>query len=108
MALNFETGQGGIGSGIKSFLAKIYPYVEGDQMPGEKVTREGGWGDYLPGVMAGDKESAERQAAEGNSALLAQIEAARRAKEMKVEDADMQGRNALIYAKEHADGLQDA
>ena len=32
----------------------------------------------------------------------------RNSKEMKVEDADMQGRNALIYAKEHADGLQDA
>ena len=68
MALNFETGQGGIGSGIKSFLAKIYKYQEGDQMPGEKVTREGGWGDYIPGVMAGDKESAEKQAAEGNDA----------------------------------------
>ena len=72
MALNFETGQGGIGSGIKSFLAKIYKYQEGDQMPGEKVTREGGWGDYIPGVMAGDKESAEKRAAEGNDALMKQ------------------------------------
>ena len=102
--MNFETGQGGIGSGIKSFLAKIYKYQEGDQMPGEKVTREGGWGDYIPGVMAGDKESAEKQIAEGNNALAEQLERARRVQEMKVEDADMQGRNALIYAKEHGEG----
>ena len=107
MALNFETGQGGIGSGIKSFLARIYKYEEGDQMPGEKVTREGGWGDYIPGVMAGDKESAEKQAAEGNTALQEQLETARRVQEMKVKDAEMQGRNALIYAKEHGEAPQD-
>ena len=72
-------------------------------MPGEKVTREGGWVDYIPGVMAGDKESAEKQAAEGNDALQKQLENARRVQSLKVEDADMQGRNALEYAKEHAD-----
>ena len=103
MTLNFETGQGGIGSGIKSFLAKIYKYQEGDEMPGVKVTREGGWMDYIPGVMAGDKESAEKRAAEGNEYLQKQLDNARRVQNLKVEDADMQGRKALEYAKEHAD-----
>ena len=102
MTLNFETGQGGIGSGIKSFLARIYKYEPGDQMPGEKVTREGGWGDYIVGVMAGDAESAA-QAAEGNAKLMKQLEDAKRVQAMKVEDADMQGRNELIYAKEHGE-----
>ncbi len=77
-------------------------------MPGEKVTREGGWGDDISGVMAGDKESAEKQAAEGNTALQEQLETARRVQEMKRrEDAEMQGRNALIYAKEHGEAPQD-
>ncbi|NTU90059.1 MAG: molybdopterin-dependent oxidoreductase [Actinobacteria bacterium] len=39
----FETGQGGIGSGIKSFLVKLYKYQEGDTMPGEQVVELGGF-----------------------------------------------------------------
>lgn len=39
----FETGQGGIGSGIKSFLVKLYKYEEGDTMPGEQVVELGGF-----------------------------------------------------------------
>ena len=57
--------------------------------------------------MAGDKESAEKRAAEGNEYLQKQLENARRVQEMKVEDADMQGRNALIYAKEHGESAED-
>ena len=83
MAENFETGQGGIGSGIKSFLVKIYKYQEGDEMPGYKVTRGGGWMDYIPGVMAGDADSARKRAAEGNEALQKMLEnASKSAKEM--------------------------
>ena len=103
MAENFETGQGGIGSGIKSFLVKIYKYQDGDEMPGYKVTRLGGWGDYIPGVMAGDADSARKRAAEGNEALQKMLENAKRVQGLKVEDADMQGREALEYAKAHAD-----
>jgi anaerobic selenocysteine-containing dehydrogenase len=39
----FENGQGGIGSGIKSFLVKIYKEQPGDIMPGEQITRLGGF-----------------------------------------------------------------
>lgn len=53
--LAFETGEGGIGTNIKSMICKIYPYQEGDTMPGEKVTRQGGWMDYTPGEMQGSK-----------------------------------------------------
>ena len=56
----------------------------------------------MAGVMAGDAESAA-QAAEGNAKLMKQLEDAKRVQAMKVEDADMQGRNALIYAKEHGE-----
>ena len=72
-------------------------------MPGYKVTRGGGWMDYIPGVMAGDADSARKRAAEGNEALQKMLENAKRVQSMKVEDADMQGREALEYAKEHAD-----
>lgn len=91
----FETGQSGIGSGIKSFLVKVYKVEEGDKLPGQVVTREGGYGDYVPGVMAGDLKSAAERA--GKEVI---DEAALAAKHAKVKDADMQGRNALIDAKE--------
>lgn len=51
----FETGQGGIGSGIKSFLVRIYKVQEGDTLPGEQVTKLGGFGDYVPGSTAGQR-----------------------------------------------------
>ena len=53
--LAFETGEGGIGSNIKSQVCRIYPYKEGDTMPGEQVTRLGGFGDYPKGIMQGRK-----------------------------------------------------
>ncbi len=56
--LAFETGEGGIGTAIKSMICKIYPYKDGDTMPGEQVTRLGGWGDYTPGVMRGSNDLA--------------------------------------------------
>ena len=94
----FETGQGGIGSGIKSFLAKIYKYQDGDVMPGQIVTREGGFGDYIPGVWAGDLKHAKLR--EGQGAIIS--DEVRRAVEQKVQDANMQGREALKKAM--ADG----
>ena len=51
----FETGEGGIGTNIKSMICRIYPYSAGDELPGEKVTRKGGWGDYTVGAMCGSK-----------------------------------------------------
>ncbi|MDD6785462.1 MAG: molybdopterin-dependent oxidoreductase [Eggerthellales bacterium] len=89
----FETGQGGIGSGIKSFLAKIYKYEEGDEMPGVTVTEKGGFGDYVFGAWAGDKKTAEERMAK-----TYEDDAVRRAVAAKVADADMQGRNALNQA----------
>jgi len=106
MTKNFETGQGGIGSGIKSFLVRIYKCQEGDKMPGVVVTREGGFGDYIPGSFAGDRASAEARMAQGND-LEAVMQAAARSKTMKVKDADMQGRNVLLYAKESGETQKD-
>ena len=94
----FETGQGGIGSDIKSFLARIYKYEEGDQMPGEVVTREGGFGDYVPGAWAGDIASMKER--EGQTDFIQ--DEVKRAVQQKVEDANMQGREALKKAM--ADG----
>ena len=94
----FETGQGGIGSDIKSFLARIYKYEEGDQMPGEVVTREGGFGDYVPGTWAGDIASMKER--EGQTDFIQ--DEVKRAVQQKVEDANMQGREALKKAM--ADG----
>ena len=94
----FETGQGGIGSDIKSFLARIYKYEEGDQMPGEVVTREGGFGDYVPGAWAGDIASMKER--EGQTDFIQ--DEVKRAVQQKVEDANMQGRGALKKAM--ADG----
>ena len=52
---NFETGDYGIGACAKSGICRVYPYQEGDVMPGEVVTRQGGFGDFEPGVMKGYK-----------------------------------------------------
>ena len=51
----FETDEGGIGSPIKSMICRIYPCHEGDVLPGEQVTRRGGFGDYTKGAMSGSK-----------------------------------------------------
>ena len=91
----FETGQGGIGSGIKSFLARIYKCQPDDELPGVTVTRKGGFGDYVFGAWAGDKKSAMERA--GQSTFV--DEAVKKAVEAKVADANMQGRNALEKAK---------
>jgi anaerobic selenocysteine-containing dehydrogenase len=44
----YESGPGNIGAPIKCLLAKIYKVQEGDTMPGEQVTRLGGFRDYEP------------------------------------------------------------
>jgi anaerobic selenocysteine-containing dehydrogenase len=40
---NQEVGFGGIGSPIKSVCVKIYKVQEGDKLPTQVITREGGW-----------------------------------------------------------------
>lgn len=57
-------GQGGLGSPCKGMLCRVYPYVEGDVEPGVQVTQKGGFGDYVPGVLAGWKSRAEEVLAE--------------------------------------------
>jgi hypothetical protein len=44
----YESGPGNIGCPIKCLPAKIYKVKEGDVMPGEQVTRRGGFRDYQP------------------------------------------------------------
>ncbi|MDR2109004.1 MAG: molybdopterin-dependent oxidoreductase [Coriobacteriales bacterium] len=44
----YESGPGNIGCPIKCLPAKIYKVKEGDIMPGEQVTRLGGFRDYEP------------------------------------------------------------
>ncbi|MDR3052858.1 MAG: molybdopterin-dependent oxidoreductase [Coriobacteriales bacterium] len=44
----YESGPGNIGCPIKCLPAKIYKVKEGDTMPGEQVTRLGGFRDYQP------------------------------------------------------------
>ena len=44
----YETGFNGVGSGMKSAICKIYPYKEGDIMPGVQVTELGGWRKFEP------------------------------------------------------------
>lgn len=53
-------GEGGIGAPIKCSICKVYPYQEGDMLPGEKITRHGGWMNYIPGLIAGDKRHAAK------------------------------------------------
>lgn len=45
----FRTGQGGIGSAIKSMLCKIYPVQEGDVLPHEVIAEKGDFAPYEPG-----------------------------------------------------------
>ncbi|MEQ3363363.1 molybdopterin-dependent oxidoreductase [Raoultibacter massiliensis] len=45
----FRTGQGGIGSAIKSMLCKIYPCQEGDVLPHEVIAEKGDFAEYEPG-----------------------------------------------------------
>ena len=49
----FETGEGALGSSIKSNICRVYPYQEGDEMPGVVVTRKGGFKDYEKGSTRG-------------------------------------------------------
>ena len=42
----FRTGQGGIGSAIKSMLCKIYPVQEGDVMPHDVIAEKGDFAEY--------------------------------------------------------------
>ncbi|MDR0350777.1 MAG: molybdopterin-dependent oxidoreductase [Coriobacteriales bacterium] len=44
-----QTGEGDIGSSIKSMICKIYPYREGDLLPSEQIERFGGWNKVVPG-----------------------------------------------------------
>ena len=46
---SYETGSGGVGAPIKCLFCKIYKVQEGDILPGEQVTRLGGFRDYVPG-----------------------------------------------------------
>ncbi|MDR3136100.1 MAG: molybdopterin-dependent oxidoreductase [Coriobacteriales bacterium] len=45
----FETGPSGVGTSIKCMICKIYPYKEGDVLPGEQVIKRGGFIKYTPG-----------------------------------------------------------
>ncbi len=44
-----QTGEGDIGSSIKSMICKVYPYKEGDMLPSEQIARFGGWNEVIPG-----------------------------------------------------------
>ncbi len=44
----YESGPGNIGAPIKCLICKIYKVEAGDVMPGEQVTRLGGFRDYQP------------------------------------------------------------
>ena len=46
---SYETGSGGVGAPIKCLFCKIYKVQEGDVLPGEQVTRLGGFREYTPG-----------------------------------------------------------
>ncbi|RDB59295.1 dehydrogenase [Gordonibacter sp. 28C] len=46
-----ETGSGGVGAPRKNVCCKIYKVQEGDTMPGEQITRLGGFRDYVAGEM---------------------------------------------------------
>ncbi|MBR2522591.1 MAG: molybdopterin-dependent oxidoreductase [Coriobacteriales bacterium] len=45
----YRTGQGGIGSAIKSMLCKIYPVRDGDVMPHDVIAEKGDFAKYVPG-----------------------------------------------------------
>jgi anaerobic selenocysteine-containing dehydrogenase len=44
-----QTGEGDIGSSIKSMICKIYPYREGDELPSRMVATRGTWTPVTPG-----------------------------------------------------------
>jgi anaerobic selenocysteine-containing dehydrogenase len=44
-----QTGEGDIGSSIKSMICKIYPYQEGDELPQQVVASRGTWNKIVPG-----------------------------------------------------------
>jgi anaerobic selenocysteine-containing dehydrogenase len=44
-----QTGEGDIGSSIKSMICKVYPYKEGDELPQDVVATRGTWNDIIPG-----------------------------------------------------------
>lgn len=46
-----ETGSAGVGAPRKNICCKIYKVQEDDVLPGEQVTRLGGFRDYVPGEM---------------------------------------------------------
>ena len=54
-----ETAEAGVGSSIKSMLCKIYPYNEGDELPGSVVKNHGGWTEFVPGEPRGPQIYAE-------------------------------------------------
>jgi anaerobic selenocysteine-containing dehydrogenase len=45
----YHTGQGGIGSAIKSMLCKIYPVMEGDTLPHDVIAKNGDFAQWEPG-----------------------------------------------------------
>jgi len=44
-----QTGEGDIGSSIKSMICKIYPYQAGDELPQQVVATRGTWNEIIPG-----------------------------------------------------------
>ena len=95
MTKAFEVGQGGIGSGIKSFLCRLRKIMPGDK-PVDQAVADGDFRDYEWGVAAGDL--AHVHVAEER--LEQQRKAAEAAVAAKTADANMQGRNALNKAME--------
>ena len=54
-----ETAEGGVGSSIKCMLCTIYPYKEGDMMPGQVVAEQGSWCEIVPGEPRGKRKFTE-------------------------------------------------
>lgn len=50
---NFETGDFGLGLDVKAGICRIYPYAEGDVLPGDQIMNKGGFGDYKVGSLQG-------------------------------------------------------
>jgi anaerobic selenocysteine-containing dehydrogenase len=44
-----QTGEGDIGSSIKSMICRIYPYQEGDELPAQVVNKRISWTEIIPG-----------------------------------------------------------
>jgi anaerobic selenocysteine-containing dehydrogenase len=45
---SYETGPGGIGNPLKNICCKIYKVQEGDKLPGQVITQEGGFKTWTP------------------------------------------------------------